>query len=471
LRAEADLRQITPEPLAAPTLSIDQERIWLLWRLEPQLGQFRIVNSTEIDGRLDPAAFDDAVARLVRRHEQLRLAIQPSDDGWDLGLHDPERFRPVVHELEDDDAPALGRLALDFSERGFEPDGEPLFRVGLFLSPKRSYVVTLAHHLISDGWSTMLIGRDLAALYSDVVAGRAPSQGPPHRYFDIARWQQRLLDGSVGQAQLDYWRRLVAAAPAPLDMPADHARRADVAFSAREHEWIAPREVAAAARALAQQTGVGLFALVSTAWAIVLGRRSRSDDLVLGVPLAGRTRSEAELVVGLFSRMGALRVRLDPKLSFRQLVERVQDETGRMLANQDVPIETATRGLSRDGDLSPLFNACTNMLPRTRETQIAYGEHAGRAMGLAPGGTQLFGLSLIMWETEDLYLTISYQDERFAPESIADLARQLTGVLSAACAEPDVPIQALKSVGEAEQQALLALASGPPLEARACFTT
>ncbi|KQY98675.1 hypothetical protein ASD21_22625 [Caulobacter sp. Root1455] len=465
LRAEADLRRITPEPLAAPTLSIDQERIWLLWRLEPQLGQFRIVSSIEIDGRLDPVGFEKAVARLVRRHEQLRLAIQPSDDGWDLGLHDPERFRPLVRELEDDDIPALERLAMDFSERGFEPDGEPLFRVGLFLSPKRSYVVTLAHHLVSDGWSTMLIGRDLAAFYSDVVAGRESPQGPPHRYFDIARWQQRLLDGSLGQAQLDYWRRLVAAAPPPLDMPADHARRADVTFSAREHEWIAPPDVAGAARALAQQTGVGLFALVSTAWAIVLGRRSRSDDLVLGVPLAGRTRSEAELVVGLFSRMGALRVRLDPALSFRQLVERVQDETGRMLANQDVPIETATRGLSRDGDLSPLFNACTNMLPRTRETHIAYGEHAGRAMALATGGTQLFGLSLIMWESEDLYLTISYQDERFAAESIADLARQLTGMLSAACAEPDAPIQALKSVGEAERQALLAQASGPPLEA------
>src|SRR5439155_13191989 len=99
----------------------------------------------------------------------------------------------------------------------------PLLRVHLlrFTGDDHLLLITL-HHIISDGWSTSILFRELAALYGAFSTGAALSPLPdlPIQYADYAEWERDWLqsEGRL-EEQLAYWKRCLADEPLQLDLP------------------------------------------------------------------------------------------------------------------------------------------------------------------------------------------------------------------------------------------------------------
>src|SRR5262249_30711676 len=108
----------------------------------------------------------------------------------------------------------------------FDVKRGPLLRVTLLRhTPEEHVVLVTLHHIIADGWSIGVLLDDGAALYPAFAAG-PPSPLPelPVQYADFAVWQPHELQGAVVDAQLAYWRRQLADAPAALELPTDRPR-------------------------------------------------------------------------------------------------------------------------------------------------------------------------------------------------------------------------------------------------------
>jgi hypothetical protein len=96
----------------------------------------------------------------------------------------------------------------------------PLWRAKLLrLRTEEHIALFTMHHAISDGWSMGLLITELGKLYEAFSADRpSPLEELPVQYGDYAVWQREWLQGEVLQAQLDYWRRQLADAPAHLEL-------------------------------------------------------------------------------------------------------------------------------------------------------------------------------------------------------------------------------------------------------------
>src|SRR6202035_2710140 len=153
------------------------------------------------------------------------------------------------------------RLLRDEARRPFDLERGPLFRSGLLRLAETEHVLLLTmHHIVSDGWSTGVLLRELAALYAAFLAGR-PSPLPelPIQYADFARWQRQWLRGEALAAQIDYWRGRMAGAPAILELPIDHPRPALQSFRGARRAAELPAGLAAALHDLCRRQGVSLY--------------------------------------------------------------------------------------------------------------------------------------------------------------------------------------------------------------------
>ncbi|MCP4659289.1 MAG: non-ribosomal peptide synthetase, partial [bacterium] len=215
------------------------------------------------------------------------------------------------------------------------------------------------HHVVADGWSLGVLVRELAACYEGRTLPTLPVQ-----YADFARWQRQWLAGEVLERQLSWWRPRLAPPLPVLDLPRDRPRPAVQSYRGARHRLRLSPELSETLRALARSQGATLFMTLLAAFKVLLHRLSGEDDVLVGFPIAGRTRPEVEDLIGIFLNTLVLRTDLSGDPSFRELLARVREEAMGAFAHQEVPFEQLLAELHPERDLSrtPVFQVFFNML-------------------------------------------------------------------------------------------------------------
>src|SRR5207245_2239918 len=196
------------------------------------------------------------------------------------------------------------------------------------------------HHIACDGWSMGVFHRELAALYEAFVQAR-PSPLPelPIAYADFAGWQRQWLQGDRLEQQLGYWKDQLRDALPALDLPADRPRPALQSYRGAAQSFALPAPLAVALRALARREDVTLFMLLLAAFQTLLHRYTGQEDILVGSPIAGRTRVETENLIGCFLNTLVLRGDLSGDPPFRELLQHIRQTALDGYAPQDLPFE------------------------------------------------------------------------------------------------------------------------------------
>src|SRR5438309_771738 len=165
------------------------------------------------------------------------------------------------------------------------------------------------------------------------------------------------MSGEKLQAQVDYWRRKLAEAPALLELPTDRPRPAEQTFDGDVVPVEIDAELTSGLKRLSQQQGTTLFMTMLSAWAAVLGRLAGQDEVVIGVPTANRTRREVEDLIGFFVNTLALRIDLTGQPTIGELLRRVRQTAIEAQDHQDLPFEQVVEAVQppRRLDHSAIF--------------------------------------------------------------------------------------------------------------------
>ncbi|HVG44405.1 MAG TPA: amino acid adenylation domain-containing protein, partial [Longimicrobium sp.] len=313
------------------------------------------------------------------------------------------------------------------------------------------------HHAIGDGWSLGVLREELSALYGAFSRGEAsPLPEPALQYADYAVWQRERLSGAALERQLEFWRRALDGAPALLELPTDRPRP-PVESHRGAAEWlVVPPGVAADVNALARREGATLFMVLLAALDVVLGRLAGQDDVVVGTPIAGRTRAETDRMVGLFLNSLALRTDLSGDPSFRELVGRVRETTLAAYTHQELPFERVLEEVRPERSLAhaPVFQVMLNL------ANFQEGDFRAEGLEVEGGGTggelsSKFDLTLYAGERDGrIVVNLVYAADLFDAPRMRELLAQLEGVLRQAAAAPETRVGALSLATEAARGVL-----------------
>ncbi|RKG75429.1 amino acid adenylation domain-containing protein, partial [Corallococcus exercitus] len=501
-------------------LSFAQQRLWFLEQLQPGSVAYNLPGSVLLEGVLHVPALRQALDALVQRHEVLRTtfadgahgpvqriaaeaacpfevvdldALPPSTP--EAAVHRNARFQhtrdagqpddlgavaagtplPGTHaatqrDVTGTDAVAPGAMPFDarearlrdfFSEqaqRPFDLARGPLFRAVLVrLEETRHVLLVLTHHIASDGWSTGVLVRELVALYRGFASGvQAPLPPLPIQYADFAAWQRQWLQGDVLRAQLAWWREQLTGAPPLLMLPTDRPRPAVQTFSGDLLPVRLSRKLMEGVHAVARQSGATPFMVMLAAYQLLLSRYAGQDDVSVGAPIAGRTRSETEGLIGFFVNTLVLRARIDPRASFRTLLAQVRTTTLGAFEHQDVPFEKLVEELqpARDPSHSPFFQV-TLTLQNAPTAEWRLPDLTLRE--LPPSFTpSKYDFSLILEESPEGFSgSLHYNTDLFDAAFLQELMRGYATLLEALPGQLEVPAERLPLMPtEARRQVL-----------------
>ncbi|HEX8459415.1 MAG TPA: amino acid adenylation domain-containing protein, partial [Pyrinomonadaceae bacterium] len=344
-------------------LSYAQQRLWFLDQLEPGSAAYNIPAAVRLTGALDVSALERAMGEVVRRHEVLRTTFHLREGEPVQVVHDaPTMTLPItdLSQLSEDgrEAEAL-RLAGEAARRPFDLETGPLVRAELLWLNVEEHVLLLTmHHIVSDGWSLSVLVEEVAALYTAYVAGEeTPLPELTVQYADYARWQREWLTGAVLDRQVAYWREQLRGAPETLELPTDRPRLNSTAARGATQNFRLPPVLVKKLEELSQREGVTLYMLLLAAFQTLLSKYSGQEEVVIGSPIAGRTRAEVEGLIGFFVNTLALRGDLRGDPSFREVLRRVREVCLGAYAHQDVPFERLVEEVAPRRSLThtPLF--------------------------------------------------------------------------------------------------------------------
>ncbi len=443
-------------------LSFAQQRLWFLDQLQPGSTAYNLPAAFRVRGPLDAEALERALGEVVRRHEALRTTFSSAAGRAVQVVHPAGGFRLPVLDLRDREEAAREaelRLRVDAEEATpFDLAAGPLLRVLLVRLGEREHALLLAmHHIVSDGWSTDVMVREVAELYEAFREGR-PSPLPelPVQYADFAAWQRDRLAGATLEGQLAWWRERLAGAPPALELPTDRPRPRLPGPEGGSRPLAVPPELADALRAFAQREGSTLFMALMAAWQALLGRHAGQTDVSVGMPIAGRTRVETEGLIGFFVNTLVIRTDLSGGPDGRALLRRVRETMLGAYQHQDLPFEKLVEelGVERSLGRTPLFQAL-----------LSLGEARGGVPRLAgavlepirvAGSTAKFDLSLSLADDGGrLGGALGFRAELFDPATADRLLERFVVLLRGMAESPDTPVAELPLLAEWERERVL----------------
>ncbi|KWK58478.1 hypothetical protein WM15_01895 [Burkholderia ubonensis] len=439
-------------PVARPRgpstpLSPAQERLWFLEQLQGSTGAYHLQVVLDFGQTLSIEALEGALNAIVARHEALRTRFV-MEGGVPMQRVVPYLDVPLeqfdLRGLADPPAEAAARVAQG-TARAFDLERGPLVRAWLLRIRDDQYrLLVVLHHIVSDGWSLGVLVRELNALYAAHAVGVVPALEPlPLQYPDYALWQrERLRNGGLDEHR-QWWLAQLAGAPPLLDLPTDRPRPAVERANGAARAFVVPPALAARVRTLARAHDATLFMVLLAVFGALLARWSGRTDLVVGTPIAGRSRPELEGLIGFFVNMLALRIDARPEQRVEALIDQVRAVTVAAYEHQDVPFEQLVDALQPERSLSyaPVYQVAFALqnLPGERDANALPG--GGEAVSEPVEGAARFDLTLSLSEQgEGLAGSCEYRTDLFDHATIGWLCGRYLAMLEAVVDDPGQPV-------------------------------
>ncbi|HEY9429357.1 MAG TPA: amino acid adenylation domain-containing protein, partial [Gemmatimonadaceae bacterium] len=451
------------EGVRAAPLSFAQERLWFLDQLEPQLPVYNVPRAMHLSGALDPAILDRALNEVARRHGSLRTTFGLVDGVPQQFVAPSLHLRCVLRDLrelpEAERRAAAARQAAIEAATPFDLQRGPLVRALLLrLAAEESILVITMHHIVSEGgWSMNIFLRELGSLYSAFQRGESSSLAPlPIQYHEYAVWQREELDDDHLARDLEYWREQLRGAPTVIELPGDRSRSAARGYRGDRTELRLPHHLSERIRALSRAEGATVTMALLAGWAAVVARYTGSSDLLIGMPVAGRSRLETEALIGLFLNTLALRVDCSGDPSFHELLGRIRSVALGAYDHQELPFERLVKELrpERVGSRTPLVQLIFAPQPPAGTT-LSLPDINASPYELGTG-TTIADATLFSWdEPEGIRLVLEYSSELFDPERMQRMLAHYQTILEGATACPTLSLSELPLLTEMERYRLL----------------
>ncbi|HEX6046470.1 MAG TPA: amino acid adenylation domain-containing protein, partial [Pyrinomonadaceae bacterium] len=444
--------------------SFAQQRLWFLDQLKSNTAIYNISDAVRLTGRLDTTALEQTINEITRRHEALRTTFAVVDEQPVQVISPARPAALLVHDISDLPQPEREQEALrlikEEGQRPFNLSQGPLLRVSLLKLDEEEHVLLMTmHHIVSDGWSTGVLIREMTTLYAAFSAGQtSPLPELPIQYPDFALAQREWLSGELLDQQLAYWKQQLNGIPPVLELPADHPRGPIQTFRGSSQSLMLSKSLSEELDGITLKEGATLFMTLLAAFQTLLYRYTGQEGIAVGTPIAGRTCAETESLIGFFINTLVLSARMRGDSSFRELLAQVKEMALAAYAHQDVPFERLVEELQlrRDLSRSPLFQV-TMVLHNAsaRAGQLSTDLKLG-SMGGVESSVSKFDMTLSLAQTgEGLRALLEYNADLFEAPTIQRMLKHFEILLEGIVADPDRHLSQLPLLTAPERQQLL----------------
>lgn len=430
-------------------LSSPQKRLYILQHMDLNSCSYNIYLQLNLKGTINRQRLEYIFTTLMERHESLRTSFEIVDDEPVQRIHPTVDFEIEYYQAQGQGWPegpcgSIEETVKNFI-RPFDLSKAPLMRVGAIdTRPDHHLLLVDIHHIIMDATSRKTVAGEFTKLYQ----GKEPGE-LRLRYRDFSQWQNRLFSSAEIEWQRQFWlnefKNGIPGLNLPLDFPRSETQESGGGFITFP---VAVEETKALEKIARQQDATIVMVLLALL-NIMLAKICGQEDIVIGIPAAGRRHIDLERIVGLFINTLAMRNFPAGEKRFKDFLQEVKERTLAAFENQDYPLEDLVEqlGVNRDASRNPLFDVAFTFWDED-QTRLPPGE-ARITDTVTPSygyenKTSKFDLSFgAIFKGEQLVFTCEYRSNLFEKASISLIADSLLALVRCVIHNPDTRISQL----------------------------
>jgi amino acid adenylation domain-containing protein len=357
---------LTKSPFTVP-LTAAQKQLWVLARMsEAGSLAYTLSVALELTGPLDFANLVHALQTVVNRHEALRTQIDGQGEVQAV-LPEAHLDCPLIDlssKPTEEREPALAEWLDGQSRISFDLNRAPLFRAHLVRLEKERHVLALsAHHIVVDGWSMGLLLKEITEFYEAACRGTKVPESTQVQFSQFIRWQQEQRDAGEMATQEAWWLEKFAGPTPVLDLPTDHLRPSLNTYGGHRETLRIDANLTRTLRRLSCDLNSTLFMTLLSAYTLLLHRLSSQEEVIVGVPTAGRGLEGSERMVGYCAHVLPVRSRLTGQPVYPDYLAALRGELLADYERQDYPFAWLIEKLQNrcDANRAPLVTALFNL--------------------------------------------------------------------------------------------------------------
>jgi amino acid adenylation domain-containing protein len=459
-------------------LSPGQKRLYVLQTLVPDNVAYNIPYIIVLEGEVKKESIEAIFLKLIDRHESLRTSFQPVEeevvqkihDGADVEIEYDEKkitgpgaayYRETTHRDKDGKNishgldPGRCEDIIKMFVKPFDLSRAPLLRAGLIREMESRYLLVFdIHHIIADGVSETILINDLTALYNE--EGLPPLK---LQYKDYSEWQQRQSKKDAYKQQEGFWLKAFEGKIPVLNMPTDFSRPETQCFEGNVKGFELSRCESGMLKQVARSEGATLFMVLLAVYNVFLSKICRQEDMVVGIPTAGRKHADLDNIIGIFVNTLALRNQPRGEETFRAFLRSVKKRTLEAFENQDYQFEDLAANIlvDREAGRNPVFDVMFTSNNQGKSVEKRLENEINKLhLETMEYKTSRFDLILHSFEREKtIGLMFEYSTRLYKKETIERFTAYLKKVASSVGNNPGIKISEIEIIGEEEKGKLI----------------
>ncbi len=439
-------------------LSFSQQRMWFLNQLEGEKAVYHISFALKVEGIFSLEKLTYTLDEVVRRHETLRTVF-PSVDGNPVqrileNYKCKIEFDDLSSSTEFKDDLKIKTLLKEKIIIPFNLAEGPVFRTYVYkLSNDVHILLIVIHGIAADGWSAGILFNELTTLYEYDKSEKFPFEDIEIQFADFGIWQRNQLDKKVYEPQLQYWKKQLGSIPVSLDFPFDFPRKNVHEFIGERISFSVDSKITKKINNLLNTTGVSAFMLLWGTYAYLLYRYTNQDDIIIGTPVANRTISELEKLIGFFANTLVMRAKINSELTFLEYLEQIKEVSLEAFANQDYPFDQLVEEIDPQRSLAhaPLFQ--TMFVLQNAPRNIA--KESGLKISSFDIDTNVahFDLALVVNEFEhEINGFVEINTTLIKHETAEKLLEHFKNILTEIASDPNKKLSEIELITEEEKE-------------------
>lgn len=461
-RAQAKVPGMNRQPRDQPLpVSHSQRRMWLVQEFAPGSTAYNVTFALRLRGPLDQAHLLAAWQTVWSRHEVFRTTFTTTSTGVRQSVATKlASFKLDQADFSDRAQNEQERLASAYFQQSaatpFDLHSDTLWRCHLVCINDADHILAwVAHHIITDLWSNLILASELAQTYNALLNGHAPSMATSDiDCADHAHWQVSPAVVHHLEPQLAYWLERLKDL-SPLALPTDRPMTPHWHRSGKRVTRSIPTSILSGLKTLSSSGGYSLFMILLAGLNVLLSRQARQTDIAVATPIANRHQPNTEHLVGSLVNTLVMRNDLSGNPSFQELLHQVKATALEAYAHQDLPFDLLVEklGTAHRQEGTPLGLPVMLNLHNVVPGQFQFHKLETSRFMFDRGSTQFpLTLSVDIDQTQSVYL--EYADTLFDHTTAEAFVDNYLSLLGQALASPDARLSSLKWLSPAERAKL-----------------
>jgi hypothetical protein len=388
---------------------------------------------------IDKKAFSKAVKEVVERHEILRTGFLMVEGALVQKIFGVDEIDFTIPESRTTTFPdsneAMANL-IEENSKPFDLKRPPLFRFKWHeIKPHHHLLLFTIHHIVSDVWSLGIFIRELKGIYEEVATGSTHERKKlPIQFKDYVHWFNDRMHTGDFETDCNYWKKKLNDAAPHFDFPTD-LPRVSRSFEGTKLYLNFGKGVQSDLNELSRESNATLFMTLIASASVLIHKRTGTEDIIIGTPVAGRTHIDLENQLGCFVNTLPLRITCAPSDTFSMLLETTKATTLQAYEHQDYPFDEMIEQLGKEFDpqRNPLFDIAVvlqniNGIPENLE----FGSTSIKPVPFRYPTSKLDLILTFSESADGLLASIEYRSDLFTATTIDDLFRELSVIFDQA---------------------------------------